>query len=284
MNIESTRLFSQNSTVVFRDGFHTTYHKQGDNITYFYHYHDYYEITFYLGDRPVAYYHNGKQFELHKGDVIICDIFKSHLFDCSNDTGHDRFNFGISPNLISSLSLAGTDYRQLFRKSEQTSPVFSCDYFTLAKYMRLIEDFQTASGTDKDGAIRRALIHMLLADLHHDFADRLGESPQLIPHADMITGLVQYIDDHLAEKLTLEELAAASNYSVSYISRVFKQMTGQTLVQYILEKRILIAKQLIGQGVALGEAARRVGFPNYSYFYRCFTKSEGVTPKEYMKR
>ena len=84
--------------------------------------------------------------------------------------------------------------------------------------------------------------------------------------------------------LTLEELAAASNYSVSYISRVFKQMTGQTLVQYILEKRILIAKQLIGQGAALGEAARQVGFPNYSYFYRCFTKAEGMTPKEYLKR
>ena len=94
----------------------------------------------------------------------------------------------------------------------------------------------------------------------------------------------EYIDRHISEKITLEELAERMSYSSSYISRIFKRYTGETLVQYITQKRVLHAKQLMARGLPLGQVADMAGFPTYSHFYKCFSRLEGVSPAEFRKK
>ena len=100
-------------------------------------------------------------------------------------------------------------------------------------------------------------------------------------HLSIIAELIRYINEHLNEKLTLEQLAQQVNYSESYICHLFKKLTNKTLVSYIQEKRIEQAAILIRQGVPVNQAAERVGFNNYSYFYKSFKKLKGCGPADY---
>ena len=100
----------------------------------------------------------------------------------------------------------------------------------------------------------------------------------------LVNELIGYIDAHCTEAITLDTLADYTHYSVSYITRIFRRYTGETLVQYLTDKRILSAKQLLGEDIPLSEIAERTGFQDYSYFYKCFLKSEGIKPSEFRRQ
>ena len=82
----------------------------------------------------------------------------------------------------------------------------------------------------------------------------------------------------------MEEIAEVMNYSAGYTSKVFKLITGESLNQYMLKKRIEHAEYLICNGETIVEASERTGFDNYSYFYKAFKKIKGTSPKEYQEK
>lgn len=94
-----------------------------------------------------------------------------------------------------------------------------------------------------------------------------------------------YVKNHLAEKITLEDLSKQVFLSPNYCDRIFKQETGVSIVDYILEKRIEYAKNLLWDlSIKLTLVAKTVGFYDYAYFCRIFKKRTGFTPLQYRKR
>ncbi len=97
--------------------------------------------------------------------------------------------------------------------------------------------------------------------------------------------LLKYIDEHYSEKIGLGELAAKSFYNPSYFSRIFKKVTGMTLIDYITNIRINKACELLlATELPVSEIAMRVGCNNNSAFYESFKKIKGVTPSQYKKQ
>lgn len=96
-----------------------------------------------------------------------------------------------------------------------------------------------------------------------------------------IQDILVYINNNLAEKITLELLEEKFNISKYYISRIFKQQIGYTVVEYITTKRILLAKELMLNGMYASEAALEAGFFDYSNFYRAFKHAAGMSPYDY---
>ena len=91
-----------------------------------------------------------------------------------------------------------------------------------------------------------------------------------------------YIDAHFFEKITQNEIAKAVFLTPGHLSKVFKKEEGISLNQYINNKRISCAKQLISHSdVDISEVAVRSGFNSSSYFITYFRKVTGKTPKEY---
>jgi two-component system response regulator YesN len=101
----------------------------------------------------------------------------------------------------------------------------------------------------------------------------------------MINQIKQYLDQHFAEKFTVEELAEQIPMSSSHLMTLFKQSTGKTVWSYLMEVRMHKAKLLLlDQKLKVYEIANQVGYENGEHFTRLFKDYFGVTPKEYRKR
>ena len=100
-----------------------------------------------------------------------------------------------------------------------------------------------------------------------------------------ISNVKVFIDQNYTNKIALEIVANQFNVNKSYLLRLFKENTGLTVNNYILQKRILLAKnELRFSNKTLDVIAEECGFECANYFIRIFKKIEGITPGEYRKR
>ena len=93
--------------------------------------------------------------------------------------------------------------------------------------------------------------------------------------------VLRYIARHLEEELTVDALAGKFYISRYYLMHRFKAVTGYTLHQYISQKRLLRAGELIRSGVPVMKAAEQAGFGDYSTFLRSFQNTFHMSPREF---
>jgi len=95
--------------------------------------------------------------------------------------------------------------------------------------------------------------------------------------------VLSYIDENYSNEITLEHLCtAAGGLSEQYLCRLFKSTVGQRPIEYILRKRIDIARAYLDKtDLAISDIAEKCGFHNTSYFYRNFKKFTGTSPLTY---
>ena len=92
----------------------------------------------------------------------------------------------------------------------------------------------------------------------------------------------QYIHEHYAEALSLEEVSSEAGFSSSYFSTLFRKETGKNFLEYLMEVRIEEAKILLRESKMTIEAVgRQVGIHDYKRFAKTFKKITGISPKEY---
>ncbi|WP_219836074.1 AraC family transcriptional regulator [Paenibacillus sp. R14(2021)] len=92
------------------------------------------------------------------------------------------------------------------------------------------------------------------------------------------------IDSHLVQDISLSTLASRAAVSPSYFSRMFKQLTGLNVMEYIIAKRIIYAKELLTEtDGTVAEIAAACGFESLPHFYRMFKKFAGSTPARYKR-
>ena len=98
---------------------------------------------------------------------------------------------------------------------------------------------------------------------------------------DLLNEVMNYIELHLNEKITLEETAKHFYVSVSTITQLFRQKMGTSFYRCVTQRRLIAAKVRIGNGESLEDVSHAVGFADYSSFYRAFKKEYGITPRQY---
>lgn len=95
--------------------------------------------------------------------------------------------------------------------------------------------------------------------------------------------VVEYINDNIAEDLSLKAIASVVQMSLYHFSRLFKQSTGLTTHQYVIQRRIAEAKLLLSKQIPIADISQQVGFKNQSQFTKVFHQHTGMTPKSYQK-
>ena len=100
----------------------------------------------------------------------------------------------------------------------------------------------------------------------------------IVPSDSRILEILRYIDAHLTEELSIDILAEEFFISKFHMMRLFKQETGRSIHDYLQERRLLFARDLIRQGVSATDSCFQSGFRSYSSFTRAYAKHFGTTP------
>ena len=103
-------------------------------------------------------------------------------------------------------------------------------------------------------------------------------------HYDKFSELLQYIERSYSEPITLDMIAGHVGFSKYHFIRLFKEYTGTTFYDYLTNKRIQHAKQLLASNMGITEIAFSCGFNNQTSFCRTFKKVCGCPPTEYRNR
>lgn len=92
----------------------------------------------------------------------------------------------------------------------------------------------------------------------------------------------EYIYSHVKERITIEDLADELGVSASYLSRLFKKETGESVSAYIRKQKIEMAKNMLRYSdYSMIEIANRLAFSSQSHFIQQFREVVGMTPKKY---
>jgi AraC family transcriptional regulator len=99
--------------------------------------------------------------------------------------------------------------------------------------------------------------------------------------ADRLKRVMNYINAHLRDQITVEELASVASFSRFHFSRKFKATVGQSPSSFVGRLRLELAKLLLSQGASIADTAFDCGFSSESNFVRSFRRAVGVTPGQY---
>ncbi|TNJ63924.1 AraC family transcriptional regulator [Paenibacillus hemerocallicola] len=121
----------------------------------------------------------------------------------------------------------------------------------------------------------RVLCLMIERNMHD--LDKHGKNPSLL-----VQRMKQYIMEHATSPLRLEDVARDAGISVPRAVSLFKSAFNQTIMQYVLEVRLSIARDRIKFTMTnLERIAESAGFGSYTYFHRVFRSKYGISPKQY---
>ncbi|MCQ6560559.1 helix-turn-helix transcriptional regulator [Paenibacillus mendelii] len=127
--------------------------------------------------------------------------------------------------------------------------------------------------------IRQILLSMLRGDQKELLQANDAES------SIILRPILEYVERHLHERITLEEVSKLAKMSYFYFSKFFKKTTGLTFTEYMNRKRIFRAEQLLlTTGLTITEIAETVGIENMTHFYQLFKRYTGSTPKQFLSK
>ncbi len=272
--------FSNNTE---RFGFDAELHQSGKNKAPMFHFHDFYEYVIYLGKEPARYRLLDREYEINFGDIVRSDLMDEHVWLINDNEEHMRFSVGLTFHFVMSCSTKEDNLIQIFSRNGNSYPVLHLGSLDIHKYIDLITAFQDCTLEHGKTVFHLGILHQMLAYLQDDFL-RLNSGGAILTRQDnLVCELINYINLHLGEDLSLKTLGKVTNYNPTYLSRTFKNMTRSTLKLYIDQKRIQTATLLMGKGTPLTEIAMEVGFQNYCTFYNTFRRIMGVSPESYAK-
>jgi AraC family transcriptional regulator len=140
---------------------------------------------------------------------------------------------------------------------------------------------QRSQGLEKDSVYQESIMTAFVMQLlqHHVVKPATPKTYEKGLSTSALHQITGYIEAHLTQDLKLTELANLVHFSPYYLCRLFKKSTGQTLHQYVLEKRLEQAHTLLRQSnLSVVEISSRCGFSNHSHLNRHFKNKYGIPP------
>lgn len=249
------------------------------------HEHDYYEFYFPVAGK-IEMEIEGKRTPLSSRSVVVVPPGTVHRAVTETDErSYCRYVFWISASYYRRLSHQSEELAYIVKRAESAAHFiyhFSEHEYVLirSKILRLIEEERA----DRYG--RSVFAGIMISDLimtlsrlayEHDHPQKKEKE------TDTVDAMIEYIDRHLEENLSLEALGDQFFISKYYAAHEFKERTGMPVHQYIVKKRLERCADEIKTGKPVSRVYTDYGFSDYSAFYRAFKKEYHLSPKDYQK-
>ena len=250
------------------------------------HHHDFYEIYFFLSG-SVSYNIESRSYRLSPGDVLLISPQELHqpIFSPEKQN-YERIVLWLNTSFMQQMGVPGQDLTQCFDTSKpEHANLIRPDGVTRELMNYLVQ--QLLREQDSDDFAAEIYCLSLLAQLMvlvNRAALRAGQGPENRDNADStVYRILTYINDHYNEELNLDFLANKFFISKYHLSREFGRVVGTSVHRYILQKRLIMARQMMASGRPTSEVYQHCGFGDYSNFYRAFKKEYQISPREYLE-
>lgn len=255
------------------------------------HCHDYIELTYILSGTG-QYQINDRLFQAQAGDLLFINPGDAHT-TIITDRSKPLTLFAIG---FTDIDIKGLNMPENAFLFPGVPAVYHCPDQLRAQLSLLIEQMLTEKSRQLPGKyfyLHAYLVQTLLIIIRHFYkpeenAATLPDKEYSLSHFDrkqMVRDICDYMKEHYADKISLDGIAKNIYLSPIYLSRLFKEETGDSPINYLISIRMKKAAQLLKNSrLSIKETAALVGYDNAYYFSKLFKKHYQLSPKEYRDR
>ncbi len=247
--------------------------------------HESHELCFfYRGD--ITFFIEGNVYQVRPGDILIIANTELHRAVVRPETSYERTVIHFKTRYLTGFQPDDFDLLNFVTKRMigHQNRIDSSQIDTSRVYALLdqIGDIIEEGRPECDLMVKTVFVE-LLVEVRRTYNDNWGSVTTPTQTDIKIKEILKYINDNLASKITLESLKAEFFISKYYLCHVFKKTTGFTVMEYLTNKRIMQAKQLLIDGSTAADACFDTGFGDYSNFYKVFKRATGKSPQRFAK-
>ena len=268
---------------MFRPDFEVFHHKDSQPPDVGLHHHDFYEVYLFLNGN-VDYQVEGSIYHLQPGDLLLISPMELHrLIINESNSVYDRFVLWINRDFLSQFSDEQASLTRCFDASQRGHSnllrLSSAQRIDLATKLDLL--MQECSGNNYAQELcAKGVFLQFMVSLNRIALRKAGSPAVSEESSTLVHHVLAYISTHYNEDLSLEGIAQQFYVSKYHLSHEFSRLVGTSVYRYITMKRLLIAKQMLANGVSPGVAYMNCGFTDYANFYRAFKAQYGISPRE----
>ncbi|MFT4104862.1 MAG: AraC family transcriptional regulator [Lacrimispora sp.] len=243
-----------------------------------FHMHNNHEIYLLL-DGHIQYFVENVCYDMTPGNLILFSNREIHKAINTTDKAFTRLVIHVNPAFIRPYCTPDTNLLDCFQRKPATGNMVLLsgeEYESLSVLARTLEKaIKNRCTYGSDLTAVTTLIQILI--LINKAWQKTGSS-KTAPRPHKAQAIMSYIDKNVTSPLTLDSISQALSLDKYYLSHLFKSETKSSIFQYIVVKRVSLAKELLSQGHTVSEACHLSGFNDYSNFIRTFRQTTGYTP------
>ena len=248
------------------------------------HWHDEVEII-YIKKGCITVYIGNETFAAKGGDLFIVNTGELH-FMSSDDLGVEYYTL-LFPLTFLSFQMEDALEQKVFLPLRQKNLLFPMRVTGMIAEMKMVNLIREVIkvNEEKESAYQLRTRILLLKFIEGFLKEEGFCKADIVGATGMQREVLNYIQEHYTEKITLAMLAGKFHLSEKYISWYFKEHFYISFTEYVSHLRMLRAKELlITTEQSVTEIAFSCGYPSVNYFIRSFKKEHGVTPLQYRKQ
>ncbi len=233
--------------------------------SYYRHNHTQYELYIFFNG-ATEFLVEDRLYKMRHGNILLIRPLEYHYATiCNTDVPYERVVLNFDRHVV---------YPELYDFLDSRRELFVWDD---AIYTPLLDDLErNLEIYEKQDAVKLVYTFLNRLLLHLKYTPLTDTLPLRDP---TIGEILSYINRHIYEPLSLQDIARHTYRSANHISHLFSQYMKTGLMTYVKQKKMLLAQSLLHQGVSPTETARTLGFSDYTTFYRLYKKTTGNMPK-----
>lgn len=250
-----------------------------------FHFHEFDKIVILLSGK-VDYTVEGTSYKLQPNDILLVRNHMIHKAVIDVSEPYERIIIYLNSAYVDRFA-PDSGLMECFAQAEKRRFCLirpdDAEQKSVAASLGEIEECVDDNGFGAD-IMRGASLTRLLVQLNRIMQRDTVTESESAEYNEKIASVLSYINEHLSEELSIDELASRSYLSRYYFMRLFKAQTGYSVHNYIRQKRLDLAARLIREGMPAVRAASECGFADYSAFHRAFSQTFGVSPGKIKKQ